>query len=120
MRRGFFFFFSLPFFFFPPSPTPFSRLIPATCVFLGVRNSGSKAPATPSGQLVSHQHTPLPMSTHKLMASRTPPHPGGFLNGVKMPVPEARVPGPLGPSWAREPRRGGEAGRGRWRNYFLT
>lgn len=53
---------------------------------------------------------PLALSTHKQMASRPHPLPQGFLNGVKMPVPGARLPGPPGPSWAREPSRGGEAG----------
>lgn len=64
---GFFFFFSLP------SPTPFSLLIPATCVFLGVRNSGPKDPATPSGQLASQQSSPWPRSTHRQMASAPTP-----------------------------------------------
>lgn len=92
--------------FFSPSPTPFSLLIPATCVFLGVRNSGPKARVSPSGRLLSHQGTPL---AHVHSSAAASPLLGGCFNGVKMPVPEARVPGPPGLPWAREPYRGGEA-----------
>lgn len=113
MRRGFFSWL----FFFPPSPTPFSLLIPATCVSWGSATLDPRTRRPLRTTRISAQK-PLPVSTHKQMASA--PTPGEFLNGVPMPVPEARVPGPSGLSWALEPRRGGEAGRGRWRNYFLT
>lgn len=78
----------------------------------------TQGPAAPSGQLASQHRSPCPCPP--ISRWPPPPPPGGFLNGVPMPVPEARVPGPSGLSWALEPRRGGEAGRGRWRNYFLT
>lgn len=46
---------------FPPFTTPFSLLIPATCVFLAICSSGPKAPDTP------------PRTTH-ISSWNTPPH----------------------------------------------
>ena len=51
-----------PGFFFFPSPTPFSLLIPETCVFLGVRSSGPKDPPRPQDN--SHLSTEAPARVH--------------------------------------------------------
>lgn len=112
----FFFFPCLFFFFFIPSPTPFSA-DPRDLRFPGGPELWTQGIRHPFRTTRLSAENPL-AQVHPSADGLPPPPPGGFLNGVNMPAPDPRVPGPPGRSWAPEP--GDRGRRGRWRNYFLT